>query len=194
MTAPVHLLAVDPSLTCTGWARFFCGSLQGCGLIRPDRGDPFASRVSLAGHAFRGVSVDILVIEWPQVYRATRSKGDPNDLLAVAGVAGGVLSQVTALQRTLTPKPAEWKGQVPKEIHNARVLARLDDAERALVDGAGPASLLNNAIDAVGLGLWALGRMASHVQPGTNLRGANEDQEAHGTPGVAPRRGRARRG
>jgi hypothetical protein len=101
---------------------------------------------------------DTLVIEWPQIYVRARSKGDPNDLLLVAGVAAGVVASVRA-GCVFMPKPADWKGQVPKEIHNARAMKRLSPAEAALVAPAGPASKLNNAIDAVGLGLWALGRM-----------------------------------
>lgn len=64
--------------------------------------------------------------------------------------------------------PIEWKGATPKSIHHERVWARLADRERMVVNDAFsrrgmngkplPASKRHNVLDAVGLGLFALGR------------------------------------
>ncbi len=185
-SAVVRMLAVDPSLTCTGWARFLDGRLDACGIIRTYRDDTLAGRLYSIDRAFRGVPMpDKLVIEWPQVYTRAKSKGDPNDMLPVAAVAGIVIASLSA-DVVLTPRPAEWKGQVPKDVHNARVMRRLTPEERNRVDAAQlPKSLANNAIDAIGLGLWALGRMGSNA--------SNSDQETS-TGGSATARRRAHGG
>lgn len=174
-----RILAVDPSLTCTGWAEFQGCELVRCGIIPTRSGAPLFQRIQAPAAILgsRDVPPYLLVIEWPQIYTRTKSKGDPNDLLPVAAVAGAIISSVGALTVRM-PKPSDWKGQVPKDVHNARVLKRLTPGERARFDAARlPKSLANNAIDAVGLGLWALGRMGNHA--------ANSDQdpvslEAHG--------------
>lgn len=101
---------------------------------------------------FTSTAVDVLVIEIPQIYRASKSRGDPNDLIKVAVLAGKIIGRINA-PHTVEVHPATWKGQVPKNVHNARVLARLSPEERAKV----PA--VHDAIDAVGLGLWFLKRL-----------------------------------
>ncbi len=117
-----------------------------------------------------------VVFERPQWYQRGKSKGDPNQLAGVAGVAAnvtGILS-VHAQVAILSPTPAEWIGQVPKTCpvckankkkcpackgsawntpRGKRIRSRLTEAELALVPDQ------NDAIDAVGLGLWSLGRL-----------------------------------
>lgn len=99
------------------------------------------------------------VSEWPQVYRAVRSKGDPNDLMPLAGVVGFVASASWGSVRRFLP--AEWKGQMPKDVCEKRALSRLDAAEQVVLAAcAVPASLRHNVIDAVAIGLHAAGRLA----------------------------------
>lgn len=105
---------------------------------------------------------DLIVCEIPQVYVQRLQRGDPNDLVSLALVAGTVLSCAPEAKAV---KPATWKGQVPKDIHNRRTLAALTPDERALVEAVKPAWKRHNAIDAVGLGLWHFGRR------GVDLRG-----------------------
>lgn len=57
--------------------------------------------------------------------------------------------------RTREPHPSAWKGNVPKEVHRERIAALLDPAERALL---GPLEGDHDVWDAVGLGLWVVGR------------------------------------
>lgn len=103
------------------------------------------------------VDVD-LVIEVPQVYVAGRSKGDPDDLLELAGVDGAITTLLRP-GKIAGFKPREWKGQVPKEIHHARVLRKLNEAETAVLERANvPPSLRHNVVDAVALGVWFLRR------------------------------------
>lgn len=110
------------------------------------------------------------VIEMPQQYGRV---GDQRDFLAVARVVGRfeqVAIQNGAEVRVIEPRA--WKGQVPKRVMSVRVWQALSADERLAVDislqarkklnsGAGVESgEASDALDAVGIGLWALGRLA----------------------------------
>lgn len=159
------LVSVDPSLACTGAALFRDGSLVSCGILPTKADEPLELRVRRVAAACAFGRPDVLVMEYPQAYRRERgSKGeDPNDLISVGCVAGAILATVRSLQFYLV-YPAAWKGQVPKDIHNERVRKRLSSAELSILGTVRPASKVHNAIDAIGIGLWYLGRL-----PGPSL-------------------------
>lgn len=100
----------------------------------------------------------LLVIEYPQWYRASRSKGDPNDLGPLVGVGVGVGAILDA--QIVAYLPAEWC-KLPKSDtgdpwaspRGALIRGRLSEAERLCVQAT------HDAIDAVGLGLHHLGRL-----------------------------------
>lgn len=100
-----------------------------------------------------------IAIEKPQVYARSRSKGDPNDLINLAGVVGAITE---LLGRSFDAKvvaylPAEHKGNVPKEVTADRMFQRLTDMEKGRL--VLPAkSLQHNVFDAVWIGLYHLGR------------------------------------
>jgi hypothetical protein len=134
--------------------------------------------------------VDTIVFECPQ-WDARSKKVDPNDLVGIAGVAANVCGMLHRNNpRVLSPTPAEWIGQLSKKCAYCKSLRamrkgtgvrtrakfctachgsawetprgrfikkRLEPAELALVPDQ------NDAIDAVGLGLWALGRLKPHT-------------------------------
>ncbi len=148
------ILAIDPG-ACTGWAIFLPGvGLHSAGVCTVDdlsspMFDTFAPR-----HAE-------LVIEIPQVYRAALSKGDPNDLIKVAVQAGRWIERAKLRGWGVREvHPTTWKGQIPKEIHHARIENALLADERARASSALslPKSKRHNALDAIGLGLFHLGR------------------------------------
>src|SRR5690606_24449015 len=120
--------------------------------------------------------ITTIAFECPQWYERAKSKGDPNQLAGVAGVAANVCGMLHRNNPViLSPKPAEWIGQISKvcptckgkakrkcsDCHGSawetprgrRIRSRLSPAELALVPDQ------NDAIDAVGIGLWALGRL-----------------------------------
>lgn len=109
-----------------------------------------------------GERAAILVVEWPRVYasriRAGEAKGDPNDLLALAGVVSAIAAHWEKRGSVFSYVPSEWKGQIPKDICGARIMNRLSVAEGSLITAVKPASKRHNTIDAVGLGLHHLGR------------------------------------
>lgn len=120
----------------------------------------------------------IIAFEKPQWYQRAKSKGDPNDLVGVAGVAANVCGLLQP-SKIISPEPATWIGQLSKvcptcqgkakkkcvdcrgsawETPRGRYIRkRLSADELALVPDQ------NDAIDAVGIGLWALGRLKPHT-------------------------------
>lgn len=145
----MNILALDPG-ECTGFAVFQDGVLRWAGVT-----------TLLETLAFRP---DRLVIEIPNAHESKgekRSKRDPQAIVTLAITCGQWIRHISAPD-TVRLFPSVWKGQVPKTAHNARVLACLAPHElqafHFYTDGLA-ASKLHNVIDAVGLGLFNLGRM-----------------------------------
>ena len=118
------------------------------------------------GHAIQDCSIGVhesvhVVIEFPQIYGGP-AKVDLNDLLDIAGVASAVLSHVATLflisdANCRFTLPYGWKGNINKAIMTNRISASLTDAERGVIVSVGAKD--HNTIDAVGIGLWQLGRL-----------------------------------
>ena len=106
------------------------------------------------------LSGDRVLIEVPRHYQHNE-KGDTNDLIDLALRAGQVKEWCLMKNAKVElVHPRTWKGSVPKKIHNERVLRALKDYERTLLPLKPRARTYDhNMIDAVGLGLWKLGRM-----------------------------------
>lgn len=126
--------------------------------------------VGVAAEAFKAlqnISLEgpvTFVTEWPKVYRGSKAKGDPADLLPLAGT-GTALATLLAQRypglEIVTPIPFEWIGNLPKattgdpreSVRGVRIWSRLSESER------GKVALSHDAIDAIGIGLWKLGRL-----------------------------------
>ncbi len=167
----VEVLALDPSISSAGVALSRDGVLVAAGRITGVEGHHLpALRAYVmalgieewcAKHGVRA-GISTLVSEWPQVYRAGKSKGDPNDLLGMGAVVGAVAALLRP-EKIVTYTPAEWIGNLPKSTRHSeaftsargrRIMGRLSEAERAVVPR------YHDAVDAVGLGLFYLGRLS----------------------------------
>ncbi len=139
-------LAIDPGIL-TGWAVLDAtGMLQSCG----------------KGEAFPILSNRAAIIECPQVYRAGKSKGDPNNLITLAVRVGRYQERLIAAGvQTELVLPTTWKGQVPKDIHHLRVDATLSTHERHVVCPIGKLpgerGYSEDVWDAIALAKWAFG-------------------------------------
>lgn len=140
------MIAIDPGVNFCGVACFdIDGELRWARYVATDEVSEFCD-----------LSND-LVIEMPRIYsRSGQRKGDLdlNDLLNLAAAVGYCEGFFYSSKRVF---PAQWKGQVPKKIMNARVLSKLSPAEQGRVQNVG--SKTHNVIDAVGIGLHALHRL-----------------------------------
>lgn len=156
-----NLLAVDPGLRVCGIAYFNNGTLSFCVLVRnPEREARGPMAWMALAQQLRAVVPpwcvpDTVVLEVPQVYVIGRGKGDPADLIELAGVDGAIAAQFPDAKH-LGYRPRDWKGSVPKDVHQARVLKTLSEADKRLIEESSPASLRHNVIDAVALGAWFL--------------------------------------
>ena len=163
-----RVLAVDPSLSATGVALVIpygmTHVLSAASLVKGGKTtDMLADRCRGVVHGIMlslvGVA-DVVVIERPRINVATHgSKADPDDLIKLAILCGAIAHAFSERGTTVMfVKPDAWKGQAPKDITTARAVARLSDAEMARVQLPSAASLQHNVWDAVGIGLWAVGR------------------------------------
>ena len=93
-------------------------------------------------------------VEGQQFYGTERSKGDPQDLIRLAQVAGAVLGTLVHRAHDYAiPLPRVWKGNTPKDIHHAR-LARDYPQWVEPVAAHTPKSKQHHVWDAVGLPEW----------------------------------------
>lgn len=187
MTATLYL---DPGVQKHASALFIAGLLFEVSLDSPAA---YLEPLS----AGSGIGLSELVIEKPQIYPGSDEK-DPNDCLDVFGAArlaeGGIRARGGPAAQYVLPR--EWKGQIDKPPHHARIWMALSAGERTAfarsadqyikrnkVEKTWPleefiahkidhaCALLaqhgevrqyswqaHNLLDAVGIGLWHLGR------------------------------------
>lgn len=145
-----HLLCFDPGET-TGVAWFVDHELSRAWATK------FEELIKSPPRGFDGQQADV-VIEQPQ-WRP-RDRVDINDLIKLALKTGELRHYYRSHAHVVLVVPTTWKGSVPKGIHNERVLRALTPAELARVPRRPRARTPDhNAVDAIGLGLWKLGRM-----------------------------------
>lgn len=164
------LVTIDPGLRGTGVAIWLDGKLVNAAYVESaeqKRRGPVAwvaMAAAVEDHVWEHMDNEEedcaheLVMEVPQIYGPEISKADPDDLLQLAGVDGAIARALRFGCPVVGYRPREWKGQTPKAIHNRRVenalsLAELDTFQRC------PSHLRHNILDAVGIGLFHLGRL-----------------------------------
>lgn len=163
----MRLLALDPGLRGCGVAVFNDEVLAWAGYTRnPVKGDGLDAVVCMARAVkdvvpvTRDVGGVTVVAERMQVYTAGKGKGDPNDLIPLAAIVGGIAAMfcgTTPRTPSTWYKPREWKSTMPKgDAFTARVLERLSEFERSAIHECG--ALSHNVYDAIGIGLFHLGR------------------------------------
>lgn len=96
---------------------------------------------------------DATVVIEGQKFRPGRER-DPNAIMAVQLIAGAAVGLVAdCADRLLVPTPAEWRGTQKKPIVQKWILKAATEAGLEV-----PAKASADAIDALGLALWGLGR------------------------------------
>jgi hypothetical protein len=151
-----RIMAIDPGED-TGISFFEHSNLVSANLIRVTFGgddQTFEQIHSLILHykPTKGI------LEMPRIY--PYQKAEPNRILSLAVKTGMALAAMRHGKVNVDlVNPHDWKGTVPKKIHNQRVLNALTEKEKELLEKIQPASKRHNVIDAIGLGLWYLKRM-----------------------------------
>jgi len=136
------LLSIDPGKHAMAWAVFKEGTLHACGL---------------GNSALHVKSYDPthVVIELPQVYRQSKNPNDLVDLAFRAGFWAHTFNEPGVEFETVWPH--DWKGSRPKSVDNRATRKDMTEAELKLLPDL-PDGKLHNVIDAIGIGLWKLGR------------------------------------
>jgi len=151
----MRLVTIDPGKT-IGWATFYDDRFIGADVID-------AERLHTASHMLhnlvKAAHPDLAIIEKPQVYPQRNWKGDPNDLINVAIIAGAAAAILMQTADIAFVKPHEWKGNRPKKIDNEYTLGKMTTAERELLERCNiPKGKLEHVLDAIGIALWQIGR------------------------------------
>ena len=155
-------LAIDPGTRVLGYAFRSPddGRIEICGTSRSETARPTEHgetllRASLCRPIPRA---DVESMRW----RPRDARSQPNDLIDVQTT--GILAAHYAGARAIVMRePQEWKRNLPKAIHHARIFAalRADLGEPDLVaracDGAGTNA--KEVLDAVGIALYVAGRI-----------------------------------
>lgn len=104
----------------------------------------------------------LVIHEWPQIYTYSKGKGNPNKLIPLAAIGTAVACLFDV--EPVSVEPDEWIGQIKKDEDLPNELSwesprgkfirsRLTPAEVARV------VLSHDAVDAAGIGAWALGKL-----------------------------------
>lgn len=142
------LLCFDPG-NVTGWAWFHDRELHAANYDSP------VHLVTVAP----AIRMDLVIIEKPQ-WRPKEKKIDINDLISLAVMVGELKERYSVFSRVELVLPTTWKGSVPKRVMCDRVLSRMMINEREKLPRRPRAKDYDhNMLDAVGIGLWKLGRL-----------------------------------
>lgn len=168
MSNNIAYVSLDPGLHHFGVALWsFSGELVKARLITSraktpnglETGTIVANALNL--ELFDSYGIDV-VCEIPQVYTRDKSKGNPNTLVELACAGSFVLGRLKGTPHTVLP--AEWKGQLPKEVVEERCKIHLskEEKERILLPIK---SLRHNVWDAIGIGLFFLEKRVKIRKP-----------------------------
>ena len=172
-----HYLSFDPGLIHPAAAAWSCGELVGASRVKVpgrlaslNRGERVRQIVGLVRqwwHSVMGAALPSIVVgEWPKTL--TRGKGSKNSadqLYPLAAMTEGVaIAFGCELEAVI---PFDWIGNVPKDDEAPAEMAwespRGKLVKRCLRDHEIPRVVLSHdSVDAVGLGLWGLGRLNGH--------------------------------
>lgn len=156
------LVAVDPGKLVAGVALFDDKELAAAWLVEGNHHFDTAERIldSVLDRVPRPL-ITRVVIEKMQIYLGERvNKNDLIDVAIMTGATGEAfrLRLMNPLVIEL-PHPRKWKGQVPKDVMVKRVIKTLSGEEHQRVRVPSQKKLAHNVWDAVGIGLWASGRL-----------------------------------
>ena len=143
------LLSIDPGVKALGWALWLDGSLARAGISTTKER---ALDRAIRDHRLAVPVADTTALEEMR-WRPGDARSQPNDLLAVQAVGIGVSSHPI----TLYPA-SRWKGPIPKRVHHDRIRKVLGQVELAILGEAAQGAHAKEVLDAVGIGLYHLGR------------------------------------
>lgn len=156
-----RILSWDPSTKSTGWAYYMHRSLIDAGVVRAKSASEMLwSLQYMRSHRFQPTHV---VIERPEIYTPTQAKADPNKIAQVMLIAGAC-AMLFPYEHLHMPFPKEWKGQLPKDVVEARLEKKVGEVEWNKIQEILSKQLKgsrDDVADAIALNVWLQGRLAS---------------------------------
>jgi hypothetical protein len=156
------ILAVDPGVNGTGWAllRARDAKLCDCGTLHGKGTDWGRKCVQILNGYERIISrnyIGQVFIESPVFMHGYGgyTAASTGSLVKLSMLCGALYLSTVMKHGTCLVEPSKWKGQLPKKVCNARVIEKL--TKESLCDSGFLEKISNHALDAIGLGLWALG-------------------------------------
>ena len=151
----MKILCIDPGKD-SGWALFEDGLLVACGLLKVTAEDATQYKAL----AFGMPILDYCIVERPVIYPGRNQIASANNIITLALTAGAAMAYCgIRAGHQVYVEPRKWKGQRPKDVDNRRTINLLSSEERKIVGQSGvPETMLNNTLDAIGIGLWYLKR------------------------------------
>lgn len=162
------LLSIDPGLTRMGYARWSDYSdiktLCDAGAINT------ATRKEWIQRGFSAVlkmqksvpptKVGVLVIEMPE-YQSGRMESEAatrsGSIMKLAALVGMILHGYETVQKRVLVTPAQWKGQLPKEVSHQRIADLLELTNRRWINDW--KHMKHDTRDAIGIGLHAISEL-----------------------------------
>ena len=123
-----------------------------------DGGGAFCRKCARGGRTDIGEALTVLAVENPLIYKHGTAR--PADIVALKCIYGAFMGGIDA-DFYSGPSPEEWKGSTDGTQMTERVVTVLNATERTMLmmsDAQGDDSLSSHTLDAVGLGLFVLGR------------------------------------
>lgn len=164
------MITIDPNLRGCGVAVWGSeGLVRADYVVNPDRSgrgyETYTSMAVKVGHYLAPVSFGPVLIEMPRIYGSVHEKGDPNDTLDVLGVGAAVALALRNYGPVQHVFPSEWKGTLKKKAMLERIWSKLTLHEQKQIQQTNKADT-EDILDAVGIGLWKLGRLNRKNYPG----------------------------
>lgn len=159
-------ITFDPGKRSAAWAVFDGPVLVRCGMER--WGDNvFPLSLEELFRASRTWEPMRVLIEYQQIYAHGRARTrNAADILSVTLTAGRIAQAIgphAGAPRFVLPH--EWKGSVRADVMLGRIVAILSSSERDILHATQvPRTLLHNVVDAIGLGLWSVGRLGRNAK------------------------------
>lgn len=165
MLVTPSLVTVDPGLRACGVAVFQDGKLAWAKAIRgPETGRGPALWRALGAvvldeldRQYVTITFGHLVVETMQVHTTATSKGDPDDLLELQGVASAVACGVPGWWSVEGVLTRDWNGQVPSSVRRERTKKWVaDNGWLDRVDLNTTARFQQDIWSAIGIGRWKI--------------------------------------
>lgn len=170
---PQVALGIDPD--CHNCAYAFCtvdrvlrvGVVALRRSVVRDQAPPAMARLLVAafqtfGQQYRS-GPDFAVVEGQEIYLGGKHGATPDSILRLAQVAGAACAAISVAWPGVVvrlPRPKMWKGQVPKNIHQRRILAHYRLPATGPWDIQGGEKItkttISHVVDAIGLARWGL--------------------------------------